>query len=161
LINGTVGFGASEPIFLCFRFNACETKAQIISFKRYAHHHFTIRNKFIVSQHVFTAHRGEISSPLRTTGLRGPRRRNVRIFITHTHISFSSSFGRHKSLRIFAAITKSLHLSRSCTISLQFCAPRSSESFSTTYIRLFRGRPLYYASLHVLATVSVDCLRTH
>ncbi|KAF0758961.1 Uncharacterized protein FWK35_00016350, partial [Aphis craccivora] len=35
---------------------------------------------------------------------------------------------------VFAAITKSLHLSRSYTISLQSCIPRSSKSFSTTSI---------------------------
>jgi len=39
------------------------------------------------------------------------------------------------------AITKSPHLSRSCTNSCQSCAPRSSKSFSTTSIHLFRGRP--------------------
>lgn len=45
------------------------------------------------------------------------------------------------TLRVFATITKSFHLSWSCTITLEFRAPRSSESFSTTLIPLFRGQP--------------------
>lgn len=46
-----------------------------------------------------------------------------------TIIFYSSSSGLYNFLKGFAAITKSLHLSLSCNVSLQFCTLKSSKSF--------------------------------
>lgn len=50
--------------------------------------------------------------------------------------------GFHNYPRVFTAFNKSIHISRSCTISLQCSTPRSSKSFYTTSIPYFRGRPI-------------------
>lgn len=59
------------------------------------------------------------------------------VWNNHYYYSSSSS-GFYYSSKVFAAITKSFHISWSGTIFLQFRAQRSSKSFSTTSIHLFR-----------------------
>lgn len=54
---------------------------------------------------------------------------------------FSSFSGLYYSPRVFDAIAKPLHFSRSCTISFRFHIPMSLKSFSSTSIHLFRDRP--------------------
>lgn len=60
-------------------------------------------------------------------------------------IIFASSVGFNYSPRVFAAITKSFHFSRSRTISFHFRTSEFSRSFFTTTNYLFRCRPLRWS----------------